>query len=116
MAEKKSILEELNSVVSERNKLDVVATRGNHIIKSAINLIQLIEENFDDSQALDLQRRLVNSIKGRKPERFAKLMIQAILHKKEEVYIAGAKEKLGVFVKRLSPKLFSKMIRNMSVT
>ena len=25
----KSILEELNSVVSERNKLDVVATRGN---------------------------------------------------------------------------------------
>ena len=68
----KSILEELNSVVSERNKLDVVATRGNHIIKSAINLIQLIEENFDDSQALDLQRRLVNSIKGRKPDRFDK--------------------------------------------
>ena len=33
---RKSILEELNSVVSERNKLDVVATRGNHIIKSAI--------------------------------------------------------------------------------
>lgn len=54
--------------------------------------------------------------KGIKPERFAKLMIQAILHKKEEVYIAGAKEKLGVFVKRLSPKLFSKMIRKMSVT
>ena len=48
---KKSILEELNSVVSERNKLDVVATRGNHIIKSAINLIDLIEENFDTKNA-----------------------------------------------------------------
>ena len=80
---KKSILDELNSVVSERNKLDVVATRGNHIIKSAINLIQLIEENFDDSQALDLQRRLVNSIKGRKPERFAK-GVQIVKESKNE--------------------------------
>ena len=79
----KSILEELNSVVSEWNKLDVVATRGNHIIKSAINLIQLIEENFDDSQALDLQRRLVNSIKGRKPERFAK-GVQIVKESKNE--------------------------------
>jgi hypothetical protein len=69
---RRSILDELNSVVSERNKLDVIATRGDHVIKSALNLIDLIEENLDDSQALDLQRRLVNAIKGRKPERFAK--------------------------------------------
>ena len=80
---KKSILEELNSVVSQRNKLDVVATRGNHIIKSAINLIDLIEENFDDSQALDLQRRLVNAIIGRKPERFAK-GVQIVKESKNE--------------------------------
>ena len=30
---KKSILEELNPVVSERNKLDVVATRGNPLLR-----------------------------------------------------------------------------------
>ena len=47
---RKSILEELNSVVSERNKLDVVATRGNPLLKVLINPIELIEENFDDSR------------------------------------------------------------------
>jgi short-subunit dehydrogenase len=53
---------------------------------------------------------------GIQPEKFAKLMVKAIKNKKEEVYIAGAKEKLAVFVKRLYPKLLSKMIRKLSVT
>lgn len=54
--------------------------------------------------------------KGIKPNRFAKLMAKAIYKKKEEVYIAGAKEKLGVYAKRFYPKLVSKMIRKLSVT
>ncbi|WP_299156733.1 SDR family oxidoreductase [uncultured Tenacibaculum sp.] len=53
---------------------------------------------------------------GIKPDRFAKLMIKAIRKKREEVYIAGAKEKLGVYTKRFFPKLLSKMIRKLSVT
>lgn len=53
---------------------------------------------------------------GIQPERFAKLMLKAIEQRKEEVYISGAKEKLGVYVKRLFPKIFSKMIQKMSVT
>ena len=60
----RSILDELNSIVSERDKLNVIESRGNHIIKSALNLIELIQENFDENEALDLQRRLINSIKG----------------------------------------------------
>ncbi len=47
---------------------------------------------------------------------FAKLMAKAIKNKKEEVYIAGAKEKLGVYAKRFFPKLLSIMIRKLSVT
>ena len=47
---------------------------------------------------------------------FAKLMAKAIKNKKEEVYIAGAKEKLAVFVKRFFPKILSIMIRKLSVT
>jgi short-subunit dehydrogenase len=54
--------------------------------------------------------------KGIQPERFAKLMAKAILHKKQEVYISGAKEKLGVYVKRWFPKMFAILIRKMSVT
>ena len=53
---------------------------------------------------------------GIQPERFAKLMAKAIKNKKEEVYIAGAKEKLGVYVKRFFPKFLSIMIRKLSVT
>ncbi|WP_334056187.1 SDR family oxidoreductase [Polaribacter sp. P097] len=53
---------------------------------------------------------------GIQPDRFAKLMAKAVLRKKEEVYISGAKEKLGVYVKRWMPKVFSVMIRKMSVT
>ncbi|CAL2077921.1 dehydrogenase/reductase SDR family member 7B [Tenacibaculum sp. 190524A05c] len=53
---------------------------------------------------------------GIHPDRFAKIMAKAISKEKEEVYIAGAKEKLGVYAKRFYPKLLSKMIRKLSVT
>ncbi len=63
------------------------------------------------------QQKMDNATAGGiSPERFAKKMAKAIHQKKEEVYIAGAKEKLGVVVKRLFPKLLSKMIRKLSVT
>ena len=41
---------------------------------------------------------------------------KAIHSKKEEAYIAGFKEKLGVYVKRWFPRVFSIMIRKLSVT
>ena len=53
---------------------------------------------------------------GISPERFAKLMAKAIDSKKEEAYISGFKEKLGVYVKRWFPRVFSVMIRKLSVT
>ena len=53
---------------------------------------------------------------GIQPERFAKLMAKSIIDKKEEVYIGGFKEKLGVYVKRFFQKILSIMIRKLSVT
>jgi dehydrogenase/reductase SDR family member 7B len=53
---------------------------------------------------------------GIESKRFAKLMTKAIQQKKEEVYIGGFKEKLGVYVKRFFPKILSIMIRKLSVT
>ena len=53
---------------------------------------------------------------GMSPERCAIKMLKAIKSKKEEVYIAGVKEKFGVYVKRFFPKLFSILIRKMRVT
>jgi len=58
----------------------------------------------------------VTTENGIEPSRFAKIMAKAIYAKKEEVYIAGFKEKLGVYVKRFFPKLLSVMIRKLRVT
>lgn len=62
------------------------------------------------------QKMDVATANGIDANRFALLMAKAIKNKKEEVYIAGAKEKLAVFAKRFYPKLLSKMIRKLSVT
>lgn len=63
------------------------------------------------------QKIMDNATKnGIAPEYFAKLMLKAMQKKKQEVYIAGFKEKLGVYTKRFFPKLLSKMIRKLSVT
>lgn len=67
----------------------------------------------DGSKQQKMDKATANGIH---PDRFAKLMIKAIEKQKEEAYIAGAKEKLGVYVKRFFPKLFSIMIRKLSVT
>lgn len=53
---------------------------------------------------------------GMSAESCAIQMLKAIKKQKEEVYIARAKEKLGVYVKRFFPKVFSILIRKMSVT
>lgn len=52
---------------------------------------------------------------GIDPIVFAARMASAIEQKKEEVYIAGAKEKFGLFMKRFFPSLFNKLVRKMAV-
>ncbi len=53
---------------------------------------------------------------GLTSEAFAKLLLKAVKKEKQEVYIGGFKEKLGVFTKRFFPKLLSIMIRKLAVT
>jgi short-subunit dehydrogenase len=45
----------------------------------------------------------------------AEKIIEAIQKKKEEVYIGGAKEVFGVYLKRFFPKMFSRAVRKMKV-
>lgn len=66
----RSLLEELNSIVEHQNSKAVIESRATHIINSAINLISLIKENFSEEQADELERRLINSIKGNDPNKF----------------------------------------------
>jgi hypothetical protein len=72
MRRSRSILEELNSISVDRNKDFVVENRGEHVINSAINLIEQIENNYDEKIAKDLTNRLINSIRGKDANKFSR--------------------------------------------
>ena len=66
----RGILEELSSFRPTRNSDEFIETTGNNIIESAINLLKRIHENYDESTALDLERRFLNSIRAGNPRKF----------------------------------------------
>jgi hypothetical protein len=68
----KSLLEELNEVAVKRDSELVIESRATHVINSAINLLELIKENFDPETAYELERRFINSIKGSDPAKFTR--------------------------------------------
>lgn len=68
----KSLLEELNEVAIKRDSELVVEARAQHVINSAINLLQLIRENFSPEISYELERRFINSIKSNDPAKFTR--------------------------------------------
>ena len=72
MRKARSILEELNQISVDRNKAYVVENRGEHVINSAIRLLEEIDNAYSPEQAKDLASRLVNSIRGRDAKKFSR--------------------------------------------
>jgi hypothetical protein len=68
----RSILEELSSMSVQRDKSSLIESRANNVISSAINLLTYIRENYDEDQALELERRLLNSIRSQDPQKFTR--------------------------------------------
>ena len=68
----RSLLEELNSISERKNGEAIVEARATHVINSAINLLNLIKENFNPKEAYELERRLINSIKGGDATKFTR--------------------------------------------
>ncbi len=66
----KSILEEINSISPACNRVELLESRGNNAITAIINLLEMIEENFDGELAQDLTKRVMLSIKNRDNDRF----------------------------------------------
>ena len=66
----RSILQELSDLGISRDTDLVVESRGSNIIQSAINLINLIKENYDIETAAELERRFINSIKSADASKF----------------------------------------------
>ncbi len=68
----RSILAELDGLMVQKDRANLVESRANNIINSAINLIEYINENYSEDTADEMQRRLLNSIKNRDPAKFAR--------------------------------------------
>jgi len=56
----------------QRDRSSLVESRANNVISSAINLLNYIRENYNEEQALELERRLLNSIRSQDPQKFTR--------------------------------------------
>lgn len=73
MANKKhNLLDSIVNYTSDKEKLQSLGNRADHAINSVINLLDSIEEEFDQEEAGDLMRRLFLSIKNRDYRKFKK--------------------------------------------
>ena len=66
----RSILDELDTLLAHKDRENLVESRATHVISGAINLINYIRENYNEAQAGELERRLINSIRTQEPEKF----------------------------------------------
>lgn len=68
----RGIIDELLDYAPPKDKELFIESRGQQVIASALNLIRLIHESFDDDTAGDLSRRLVRAIASADPEKFSR--------------------------------------------
>jgi hypothetical protein len=68
----RSILTELDELLTHKDKDNLLESRANNIINGAINLIKYIRENYEAETAGELERRLLNAIKGQDPNKFTR--------------------------------------------
>lgn len=68
----RSILTELDELLTHKDRDNLLESRANNIINGAINLIKYIHENYEPEKAGELERRLLNAIKGQDPAKFTR--------------------------------------------
>ena len=61
----RSLLEEINSLAPKKDKTALLESKGNNAISSIINILEMIDSNYDADTAQDLTKRIMLSIKNR---------------------------------------------------
>jgi hypothetical protein len=79
----RGIIDELLDYAPPRDKELFIESRGQQVIASALNLIRLIRESFDEDVAGDLSRRLIRAIASEDPEKFSR-RLRSIRETKKE--------------------------------
>ena len=80
----RSILQELNEIADRRDTESLIQSRANNIINSAINLIESMHKHYDQTTAIELERRFINSIKGSDSSKFDRGIKRVVESKKRE--------------------------------
>jgi hypothetical protein len=70
----RSLLDELDIFVSKKDNNTLIENRANNVIKSAINLLEHIRQNYDADTAANLEKRLLNSIRTGEPEKLLEVL------------------------------------------
>ena len=73
----KSILDELDVMLTHKDKNTLLESRAVNVMQTAINLLTYIEENYDADTALELERRLLNGIRNRDTAKFSRAVKKA---------------------------------------
>lgn len=68
----KTLLEEITGIVPERDLAQVIETRGCHLIASALNLLESINQKYGQEISEEMERRLINGIKAKNSIKFAR--------------------------------------------
>jgi len=68
----RSLLKELEEIGNNRDTKHIIESRAHNIITSAINLLEMINKNYDSEKAQLLERRLLSAIKNKDQSKFSR--------------------------------------------
>jgi hypothetical protein len=66
----------LSRYVPEESKEEAFEMRAQHIISSAMNLLESLEKEYSDEEFEQLKKRFISSIKGSDPKRFSRSIMK----------------------------------------
>ena len=73
---RESIMKALSRYVPVESREDAFEMRAQHIISSAINLLETLEREYDKEDFDQLQKRFISSIRGQDPKRFSRSIMK----------------------------------------
>jgi len=66
----RSLFQEIDQIYIGNDRRMIIETRSDHLINGIINLIEQLYYEYPQEQADELERRLVNRIRGKDPNKF----------------------------------------------
>jgi hypothetical protein len=66
----RKLLEELDSIALDKDRVHLIESRATHLIASATNLIEMIRDSYDDQVAEEMERKLLLAIKRQDSTKF----------------------------------------------